>query len=230
MISFDIVTLFPNLVIPHTEELPFKKAVNIGVAKYNIHNLRDYSLDSYGTVDGKTYGGGVGMILMIEPIYGALCDIYSKKTVDKFIKKEKKLPKKQRIILLSPRGKKYNQKIARELSKCSQITLVCGRYEGIDYRVEENLATDVISIGNYILSGGELPALSIMESVTRLLPGVLEKENAAKLESFSDNNAINIEYPQYTRPENFMDLKVPEILLSGNHAKIEEWRKEKAKL
>jgi tRNA (guanine37-N1)-methyltransferase len=137
-----------------------------------------------------------------------------------------KSSKKQRVVVLTPRGEVFTQQKARELSECDQVTLICGRYEGIDARIEENIATDVISVGNFVLSGGELPALSIMESVTRLLPGILEKEDATKFESFSDDN---IEYPQYTRPEDFKGLKVPSVLVNGNHKEIEKWRGAKSK-
>ena len=230
MIKFDIITLFPQLVSPHFDELPFKKALDIKVFDYKLHNLRNYALDSYGTVDSKTYGGGVGMILMIEAVYKALSDIYGKEIVEKHMRGEKVLPKNSKVIVLSPRGKIYNQQLARDFSKCDQITLICGRYEGIDHRIEKNLATDIISIGNFVLSGGEIPAVTVMESVVRLLPNVLKKKIATEVESFSDKNATNIEYPQYGRPEDFMGLKVPEILLSGNHSKIEGWRKENSQI
>jgi len=230
MIKFDIVTLFPQLISPHFDELPFKKALKLNSFEYKLHDLRNYALDSYGTVDSKTYGGGVGMVLMVEPIYKTLCDIYGKEIIEKHIKGKKVLPRNSKIVALSPRGSVYNQQKAREFSKCNQITLICGRYEGMDYRIEKNLATDVISIGNFVLSGGEIPALTVMESVTRLLPGVLTKDKATEIESFSDENSTNIEYPQYARPEDFMDLRVPEVLLSGNHAEIEKWRKEKSRV
>ncbi len=232
MIKFDVITLFPQLFTEHLNNLPFKKAVNKEVANYNLLNLRDFSNNKYGSVDDETYGGGVGMILMIEPIYKALIKIYGKKAMEEKInsKKNDLLGKDNRIILLSPRGKIYTQEKARELSKSKHITLICGRYEGVDARVEENLATDVISIGNYVLSGGEIPALVVMESITRLLPGILEKGDAKKIESFSDNSSKIIEYPQYTRPEDFMGLKVPQTLLSGNHKEIERWREENSSI
>jgi len=233
MIKFDIVTLFPQLFTEHLNNLPFKKAVDKNISQFNLINLRDFSVNNYGSVDDETYGGGVGMVLMIEPIYKSLSKIYGEDVMEKQIKDPSKgsLPEGHRIVVLSPRGSTYNQEKARELSKCNQITLICGRYEGIDARVEESIATDVISIGDYVLSGGEIPALAIMESITRLLPGVLEKEEASKIESFSEdiNNNSNVEYPQYTRPEDFKGLKVPSILLSGNHAEIEKWRKENSK-
>lgn len=229
MIKFDIVTLFPQLFTEHLNNLPFKKAIEKDIAKYNLVNLRDFSVNNYGSVDDETYGGGVGMVLMIEPIYKALEKIYGKDVMEKQIKDpdKKSLPEGHKIVVLSPRGTTYTQEKARELSKCTQITLICGRYEGIDARVEKSIATDVISIGDYVLSGGEIPSLAIMESITRILPGVLEKEEASMIESFTENN--NVEYPQYTRPENFMGLKVPDVLLSGNHQDINNWRKDNSK-
>jgi len=229
MINFDIVSLFPQIFAEHFKNLPFKKALEKEVAKYNLWDLKNYSINKYGSVDDKTYGGGVGMILMVEPIFKALEDIYGALKAKKLLTGVEKFEENYRVIVLSPRGETYTQEKARELSKCTQITLICGRYEGIDTRIEEHIATDVISMGDFVLSGGEIPALAIMESVTRLLPGVLEKEDASKIESFSKISGLEekyIEYPQYTRPEDFMGLKVPEVLLSGDHAKIEKWRKE----
>ena len=253
MLKFDVITLFPQLFSEHLNSLPFKKAIEKNIAEYNLWDLKKFSTNNYGSVDDKTYGGGVGMVLMIEPIFKALSEIYGRKTLEKRIKGSSGvfLKENQRIIALSPRGDRFNQKKAEELSRCAQISLICGRYEGLDARIEESIATDVISIGDFVLSGGEIPALAIMESVTRLMPGVLEKEEAAKIESFStrqtertaeefynlsdnlkqvkEDNSKYIEYPQYTRPEDFMGLKVPQVLLSGNHAEIEKWRKENSK-
>lgn len=223
MIKFDIVSLFPQLFSEHLYNLPFKRAEEKGIAQYILWNLRDYAIDKRGTVDDKTYGGGVGMIIMIEPVFKALEAIYG---TDNFPKKNSQKDLDRRIVLLSPRGETFTQKKALEFSKCKQITLLCGRYEGMDARIEESFATDVISVGDYVLSGGELPALTIMESVTRLLPGILEKENATVIESFTDDY---IEFPQYTRPEDFKGMKVPEILLTGNHQEIEKWRKANCK-
>lgn len=217
MIRFNVLTLFPELIQPHLEFLPFKRAVEKNAAEYKLWNLRDYALDKRGTVDDKPFGGGTGMLLMPQPIYDALNDIH-RELPENVVKK-----KDTRVILLSPRGKKYNQKFAEELTKAQEVTLICGRYEGVDARVEENYVTDVVSIGDYVLSGGEIPALTILESVTRLLPQVIEKEDAVINESFSDGN---IEYPQYTRPEVFKGKKVPDVLLSGNHKEIEKWKKE----
>jgi len=206
MLRFNIITLFPQLVETHLKELPFKKALEKGAIDVQITNLRDFAIDKHGTVDDKPYGGGTGMLLRIEPIHKALDTIENK----------------ERIILLSPKGERFTQEKAKELAKCENITFISGRYEGIDARVED-YTTDIISIGDYVLSGGELPLLVIMESITRILPGILEKEDAATKESFEEGY---LEYPQYTRPEEYDNKKVPEILLSGNHAEIEKWKKE----
>lgn len=207
MITFDIITLFPELFSEHLNNLPFKKAIQKGLVKVNLHNLREYAIDKRGTVDDKPYSGGTGMVLMIEPIYKALGDVENK----------------EKTILMTPRGTKYTQKKAKEYAGLNQITIICGRYEGVDARVEENLVDECVSIGDYVLSGGEIPALAVMESIARLIPGVLEKEDATVKESFTDDT---LEHPQYTRPEIFHDWKVPEVLLSGNHKEIEKWKKD----
>jgi len=221
MTKFNVITLFPELIENHLSYLPFKKAVAHGATQVKLVNLRNYAVDSYGSVDDKPYGGGVGMLLRVEPIYHALQDLG--------LAKEEGRPEnkvgKNKIVLLSPQGKKFTQKRAQIYSKLEEITLICGRYEGVDARVE-HFVDELVSVGDYILSGGELGALIIMESVTRLLPGVLEKESAALIESFSDNATGKYEYPQYTRPEEFMGLKVPDILLSGDHKKIAKWRED----
>lgn len=208
MINFEIVTLFPSLFGDFLVNLPLKRALEKNLIKVNFHNIRDFAIDKRGTVDDKPYGGGVGMVIRPEPIFDCVESI-------------KKLPN-SKIILLSPRGKRYTQEKAHELLNVEQIILISGRYEGIDARVETNLADEVISIGDYVLSGGEIPSLVIMESITRLIPGVLEKEDATKIESFETENTL--EYPQYTRPEEYKGLKVPDILLSGDHKKIMNWK------
>ena len=217
MLTFDIVTLFPQLFESHLKELPFKKAIEKELVKINLHNLRDYANDKRGTVDDKPYGGGVGMILMIEPLYKVLKNIYGNST------EKIELSAKQKIIVLAPNGVTFKQKTAQNLTECEQITIICGRYEGIDGRINEICDTTSISIGDFVLSGGEIPALAVMESTIRLIPSVLEKPEAALLESFSTDT---LEHPQYTRPEDFMGYKVPQTLLSGDHKKIEQWKRE----
>jgi tRNA (guanine37-N1)-methyltransferase len=223
MLKFDVITLFPNLFSEHISNLPFKRALAKKIIEVNFHNPRDFAIDKRGTVDDKPYGGGVGMILRIEPIYDTLNKIYKGSLEQLESNKDIRslIPQDSKIILLSPSGRRFSQKDARELSKMSQVTFICGRYEGVDSRVEKHLCTDVISIGDFVVSGGELPALTIMESIVRLLPNVLEKKEASENESFSQDN---IEYEQYTRPDVFKGLKVPDILLSGDHKKIEDWK------
>lgn len=206
MLKFNVITLFPEAIENYLNLLPFKRAKELGKAEFNILDLRKFAVDKRGSVDDKPYGGGVGMIIRIEPVYNAL----------------ESLEDKGKVVLLTPAGNKFSQEKAVAYSKETVITLISGRYEGIDARVEE-LVDEKLSMGDYILAGGELPALTTMEAVTRLLPNVLEKE-ATEIESFMDNY---IEYPQYTRPEEFKGMKVPDALLSGDHKRIKEWRESK---
>lgn len=213
---FDIITIFPDIFDSYFNESIIKRAQKKKLVKIKIHNLRDFANDKRQTVDGRPYGGGSGMVLMAEPIRKAI----------KAIKKNKK----SKIILLSAKGKKFNQKTAEKFSKLEQMIVICGRYEGVDERVAKYLADEEISIGEYVLTGGELAAMVVVDAVSRLLPGVIEKESL-KEESFSKEKYI--EYPHYTRPEELLingkKRKVPKILLSGNHKKIEEWRKKNSK-
>jgi len=209
--KIDIVTLFPAMFSGPFEESILRRAQDKSLVEINIHNLRKWTKDKHRTVDGRPYGGGKGMVMMIQPIFDALESLKSK------IKN-----KKSKVILFDPKGKVFNQSKARQLSKLDHLILICGHYEGVDARVDK-LVDEKISIGDYVLTGGELPAMVIAETVTRLIPGVLEEE-ATKKESFS--REMRKEYPQYTRPENYRGLKVPKILVSGNHKKIEKWREE----
>jgi len=222
---FDIVTIFPAFF-----EGPFshgivwqaqkKKKVDI-----RIHDLREFTSDRHKTVDDRPFGGGEGMVLKPEPIFLSVEQIYSSQ------------PREiGKVILLSPQGRKLNQQMAHELSLCRQVTLICGRYEGVDERVVKSLADDEVSIGDYVLSGGELAACVVIDSVTRLIPGVLNNENSRHNESFggecapgkSPSSPLVLDFPHYTRPEIFRGLQVPELLLSGNHRKINLWRRRKA--
>jgi tRNA (guanine37-N1)-methyltransferase len=207
----DIITLFPKMFKGPFDESIISRAQEKGLVQINIHDLRQWGLTERRTVDERPYSGGAGMVLMVEPIFKAL--------------KELKKPN-SRVILLTPQGKTFNQKRAKELSKNEHLIFICGHYEGFDERIREFLVDEEISIGDYVLTGGELPAMIITDTIVRLIPGVLKKEEATEFESFSDQNLL--EYPQYTRPEEFNGWKVPEVLLSGNHAEIEKWRKEKA--
>ena len=209
MLEINIITLFPNLFEEFKNVLPFNRALRNNLIKLNLINLKDFDLDTRGTVDDKPYGGGTGMILRPEPLYDALKSIINP----------------EEIIALTPKGATFNQKMAGELSQKKSITLICGRYEGIDQRIIDNFTTKEISLGNFVCSGGEAPAISILEAIVRLLPGVLEEE-VVSLESHSKES---LEHPQYTRPENFKGFKVPEVLLSGNHAEIEKWKQENSK-
>lgn len=214
-----ILTLFPDMFRGPFDESIIKRAQEKGLVKINIHNLRNWAVDERGTVDDRPFGGGPGMILKPEPILAAVEDIKKQSTIQPF---------NHLTILLTPQGKLFNQKLAWELAKLDQMILICGHYEGVDERVREHLVDEEISIGNYVLTGGELPAMVVTDAIVRLIPGVLEKPEAIELESFSTSSPHLLEAPQYTRPEIFRGFRVPEILLSGNHQEIEKWRKEQA--
>ena len=228
MITFEVLTIFPRIFDGFLKESLIKKAIEKKLIKINIWNLRDFTKDKHKKVDDKVYGGGKGMVFKIEPIFEAL------KKLTKFeVKKNgiKLKDKKTKIILFSPRGKLFDQKIAFNLSKLKKIILICGRYEGVDERVEKYLANFSLSIGPYDLMGGELPAMIVIETVSRLIKGVVGKEDFLK-ERVSGGKFW--EYPQYTRPAVFQPKKgifwsVPKVLLSGNHQKIEAWRKKRGK-
>ena len=210
----DILTLFPPLFEAAFGSGIFKRAIDNGLVNINLVNIRDFTHDKHHTADDYPYGGGAGMVLKAEPIFEAVESV--KAGLDK---EAGKLP----IILLSPQGRLFSHKIAQELSQHRHMILVCGHYEGVDERVAEHLATDTISIGDYVLTGGEVPAMVVADAVLRLVPGVLGSE-----ESPLDDSHANglLEYPQYTRPPDFRGWAVPEILLSGNHAQIAKWRRE----
>lgn len=206
--QIDVLTLFPEVITNSLHSI-VKRAIDQKILKLNPINIRDFAKNKYKSVDDHPYGGGVGMIMKCQPIFDALSTLSSGK-----------------VILLDPAGKKYTQKDAKRLSKCKYIILIAGHYEGVDQRIKDHFVDEIISIGDYVLTGGEIPALVIIDSITRLLPGVLKKEATAN-ESF---NPL-LEYPQYTRPEKFKNWKVPKILLSGNHNQIQIWReKESIKL
>lgn len=205
---FDIITIFPEIFNSYINESIMKRAREKGLITIETHDLREYTSDKHRKVDDSPYGGGPGMVLKVEPIFKAVQKV-------KMIKKGKKA----RVILFSTRGQKLDAKTAKRLSKYDQLILICGRYEGVDERVAEKIADEEISIGDYVLSGGELPALVLTEAVARFIPGVL-----GKYESLED---VKGSYPTYTKPEVFKKWKVPPVLLSGNHKKIDEWRKQK---
>ncbi|MBO5143464.1 MAG: tRNA (guanosine(37)-N1)-methyltransferase TrmD [Clostridia bacterium] len=209
--KFDVLTLFPEMFEPIKTSI-IGRAVNNQILELNLINFRDYSTDRLKHVDDTPYGGGAGMVLKPQPIYDAYMNIV------------KDLDYKPKVIYMSPRGKLFNQKMAKELSKEKHIVILCGHYEGVDQRVIDEIVDEEISIGDYILTGGELPAMVVIDTISRNIEGVL-KEESVNDESFSDGL---LEYPQYTRPEEFMGRKVPEVLLSGHHANIEKWRKEQS--
>jgi len=210
---FDILTLFPGLFARVFEESIVKRAREAGLVTISVHNIRDYAAGRHRVTDDTPYGGGGGMIMKPEPIFAAVKVVLGEECSD--------VP----IILLTPKGRLFNQQIARELARHERLLLLCGRYEGIDNRVHQYLATEELSIGDYVLAGGEIPAMVVVEAVTRLIPGVLGDPSA----TFEDSHAEGLlEYPQYTRPAVFQDHAVPEVLLSGHHAEIVRWRRRQA--
>jgi len=258
--TFDVITLFPEVFETYFQQSLIKKAREKKIVKINILDLRDFSSDTRATaqgederssspkhktatpafatrkrcgrVDDKPFGGGRGMIVKVEPIYRCLSTLTKLKVKNEKLKVKKK---KTKIILFTPRGKKFNQKMATQFSKLDRLILISGRYEGIDERVAKYIADEKISIGDYVLMGGDLPALVVIETVARLVPGVIGKSELLK-ERITKKKGF-IEYPQYTRPEVFavpvrkkIYWKVPRVLLSGNHKKIEQWRKEHSKI
>ena len=208
---FDVLTLFPEMFEIMNSSI-IGRAIQNKIIELNLINFREFSKDKQKHVDDTPYGGGAGMVIRPEPVYDAYEHIVSK------------LAKKPKVIYLSPKGKTFNQQMAKELAKEDHLILLCGHYEGIDQRVIDKIVDEEISIGDYVLTGGELPAMIVMDAIGRNVEGVLNEESIDE-ESF--NNDL-LEYPQYTRPEEFMGMKVPEVLLSGHHANIEEWRKNKS--
>jgi tRNA (guanine37-N1)-methyltransferase len=204
----DIITLFPKMFEGPFRKSIIKRAQDKSLVEINIHDLRKWAKDKRKTVDDRPYGGGVGMIMRVDILDEAVSAIKTSKS---------------KIILLDATGTTFAQQKAQELSKIEHLIIIAGHYEGVDHRVHEHLVDEVISIGDYVLTGGEIPAMVLTDAVVRLIPGVLEKEEATQIESFSEPGVK--EFPQYTRPEEYKDWKVPNVLLSGNHKEIENWRK-----
>ena len=241
--KFNILTIFPDIINSYCNESILARGQKVGAIKINSINIRDFSEDKHNTVDDTPYGGGAGMLMKPEPIYKALksIDAIPFAKVDGLTKLKKvfngSLKQKKRTILLSPRGKQFDQRMAEQFSKLDEITFVCGRYEGIDQRVVDYMVDEEVSVGPYVLAGGELGSLIIIEAISRLIPGVLGNPQSLDEETFGNNKLeignleleINSEYPQYTKPADFKGWKVPEILLSGDHKKIKEWRKQNQK-
>jgi tRNA (guanine37-N1)-methyltransferase len=213
--KFDIITIFPSLFDSFLKESLIEKAICKKHIQVNVHDLRNWTEDKHQTVDEKPFGGGSGMVMKVEPIYKAV----------------KELKKEGRVILFTPRGRKFNQKKAYEFAQYNQVVMICGRYEGVDERVAKHIADEEVSLGDYVLMGGELPAMIVTEVVSRLVPKVVGKDNFLKERKKPEGF---LEYPQYTRPETFLingkERKVPKILLSGDHKKIEEWKSKKGKI
>jgi tRNA (guanine37-N1)-methyltransferase len=212
--KIDVLTLFPAMFAGPLDESIIMRARKAGLLELKIHQLRDWTHDRHKTVDDRPFGGGPGMLMKPEPLFEAVESLKRPET---------------KVILLSPSGRKFSQAIARELAEQKDLLLVTGHYEGFDERVRTGLADDELSIGDYVLTNGALPAMVVIDAVTRLLPGVLGDDDSSRDESFSAGFA-GLEYPQYTRPAEFRGMKVPEVLMNGNHAEIEKWRVEQAQL
>ena len=210
--QFDIFTLFPEVITPYLNSSILQRAQENAVIHVDLHNIRDYTHDKHHVTDDAPYGGGGGMVMKPEPIFEAVETVLG-------------VPPVCPVILMSPQGRPFTTAIARELAALPRIALICGRYEGVDERVREHLVTDQISMGDFVLTGGELPAMAVVDAVTRFLPGALGDPDGANDDSFGDGL---LEYPHYTRPEEFRGWRVPEVLLSGNHALIAKWRKEQS--
>lgn len=211
--QFYIMTLFPEMVMQGLSTSIIGRAVNKGLLSIEAVNIRDYAFNKHNSVDDYPYGGGAGMLMQAEPVYQCYRAL------------EEKMNKKPRVVYLSPQGKTFNQTMAEEFAQEEELVFLCGHYEGIDERVLEEIVTDYVSIGDYVLTGGELPAMIMVDAISRLVPGVLHNDVSAEFESFQDNL---LEYPQYSRPGMWHDKKVPEVLMSGHHANIEKWRREQS--
>lgn len=218
MLRCDIITIFPDFFRETFDYGIVRRARAAGIVEIKAHDLRRWTSDKHHIVDDRPFGGGEGMVLKPEPIFAAVQELTG-------CGKREEYSRQTRVVLLSPQGRVLTQELAQDLSKASQLVLICGRYEGVDERVGEALATDEVSIGDYVLSGGEPAALVLIDAVARLLPGALGNETSATNESFSEGR---LDHPQYTRPTEFCGLTVPEVLLTGNHGEIARWRREAA--
>ena len=211
--NFHVLTLFPDMIRDGFQTSITGRAVEKGLLSLDTVNIRDFSVNKHNRVDDYPYGGGAGMVMQAEPVYLAYQSV------------AEKLQKKPKVLYMSPQGKVFNQRMAEELAQEEELVFLCGHYEGIDERVLEEIVDEEVSIGDYVLTGGELPALVIMDAVSRLVGGVLHNEDSAEFDSFHDNL---LEYPQYSRPEVWRDKVVPPILMSGHHANVEKWRREQS--
>lgn len=211
--NFHVLTLFPDMIKGGLNHSITGRAMERGQISVNTVDIRDYATDKFNHVDDYPYGGGAGMVMQAEPIYLAYEDM------------TKNMEKEPRVIYVTPQGDVFRQSMAEELAKEEDLIFLCGHYEGVDERILEEIVTDQVSIGDYVLTGGELPVMVMIDAISRLVPGVLKNEVSAEFESFYDNL---LEYPQYTRPAEFHGKKVPDVLLSGHHANIEKWRREQS--
>jgi tRNA (guanine37-N1)-methyltransferase len=210
-VRIDVVTIFPGIFESPLRESLLGRAIGAGLLDVRVHDLRDSTSDKHRQVDDESYGGGPGMVLKPEPVFAAVESLGAGE---------------RRTLLLSPAGRRLDQALARELAGEPWLVLICGRYEGVDERVVEGLGAEEVSIGDYVVAGGELPALVVLEAVTRLVPGVIGREESHEQDSFGDDGVLD--HPHYTRPAEFRGMRVPDTLLSGNHAEIERWRREAA--
>ena len=218
MLRVDIITIFPDYFREAFDYGIVRRAGAAGLVEIKAHDLRSWTSDRHKVVDDRPFGGGDGMVLKPEPIFAAVGSLAGGR-------RREEIAANKRVVLLSPQGKQFTQQVAVEFAKCEQLILICGRYEGVDERVADALVTDEVSIGDYVLSGGEPAALVLVDAIVRLLPGALGSETSAATESFA---AGLLDYPQYTRPPEFEGMKVPEVLLTGHHAEIARWRREAA--
>ncbi len=209
---FDLFSLFPSIFQSYFEASILQKAIENGLIEINTHNIRDWTFDKHHVTDDAPYGGGGGMVMKVEPIFAAIEDVLGN-------------PPGCPVILMSPQGRQFNYKLAEELANLPQLAILCGRYEGVDERIREHLITDQISIGDFVVTGGELPAMMVIDAISRFIPAVLGDPKGAQDDTFSSGL---LEYPHYTRPEEFRGWRVPDVLLSGHHANIEIWRRQQS--
>lgn len=222
--QFYIMTLFPDMVMDGLNTSIIGRAMDKGLLDIEAVNIRDYAFNKHNSVDDYPYGGGAGMLMQAEPVYQCY-EAVKKKIEAKALLSNPGIRKSPRVIYLSPQGKTFNQTMAEEFAQEEDLVFLCGHYEGIDERVLNEVVTDYVSIGDYVLTGGELPAMIMIDAISRLVPGVLHNDVSAEFESFQDNL---LEYPQYSRPEIWHEKQVPPVLLSGHHANIEKWRREQS--
>ncbi len=221
--EFHVMTLFPEMIVQGLSTSVLGRAIARGIISLNAVNIRDYTLDKHKRVDDYPYGGGAGMVMSADPVVRCCRSVFEK--IEEKMRGEGKEAGRRRVIYLTPQGRTFSQEMAREFAKEEELVFLCGHYEGIDERAVEMVVTDQVSIGDYVLTGGELAVMVVIDAVARLVPGVLNNGDSAEFETFHDHL---LEYPQYTRPEVYEGRAVPEVLLSGHHAKIEQWRRQQS--